>query len=226
MALDRLKYDVFPFTRELDELGSLFYVERLVVETNTNSTDITPTFSFESEDVVFSTISNSVRGMLEVVVNRLGPLNSFELTPVAGIDWYGVELFIRPVVLGVNVVESGARVVMPGRTNDSTSSLVFDINPFSFPEDARHINPIVRRLWVDIETGTNSVAPTLNFDDGTSSALTAITTSGRAITEYSVISAKRVKNLTLAGDFADGQVVLYDVELDVYLPSKRRMAVG
>lgn len=226
MALDRIKYDVYPFTREMDQLGSLFYVERVILEVNTDDIEITPTFLFEVGDVVLSTVSNSARGMIEIPVNRLGPLNSFELTPVGGIDWYGVELFLRPVVLGLNIVATGQRTVFPGRTSDATANLIFDINPFSFPEDARFINPIVRRLWVDIETGLNTVTPSLTFDDGTSSSLTAITSATRVITEYSILTAKRVKTITLTGNFADGEVILYDLEVDTYIPSQRRLAVG
>lgn len=226
MALDRIKYDIWPFTKELDQLGNLFYVERLVLDVNTNDNSLIATFGFESEDVVAAAVSNSARGMLAIDVNRLGPLESVEISPVTGMEWYGVELFVRPVMLGVNIVESGQRAGMPGRTNDATINLLFDINPFSLPEDARFITPIVRRLWVDIETGANSVIPSLNFDDGTSSTLPTITTAGRAITEYSVLTAKRVKNVTLAGNFADGEVILYDLEVDVYLPSARRIAVG
>lgn len=226
MALDRLKYDVWPHTRELDQLGNLFYVERLLLEVDANDETITATFAFEAGDYVPSGVTNSARGMLEIAVNRLGPLNSVELTPITLIEWYGVELFVRPVMLGVNIVESGQRVVMPGRTSDAATSLIFDINPFSFPDDARHVNPVIRRMWVDAETGDNTITPTLNYTDGTSATLTAISDSSRVITEYSLLSAKRIKNITLAGDFADGEIILYDFEIDIYLPSQRRMALG
>lgn len=226
MALDRIIYDVVPFTRELDQLGNLFYVERLVVEVNTNNSTLTPTFNFEVGSVALTGQTNSAQGMLEFTVNRLGPLLSVELAPAVAIDWFGVELFVRPLNLGVVVVGRGLRVDLPGRTSDATANLIFDINPFAFPEDARHISPVVRRLWLDIQTGTNTVTPTLNFDDGTASTLAGITQVGRAVVELNVLQAKRVKNITLAGNFADGQVVLYDIEADVYLPSTRRLAVG
>jgi hypothetical protein len=226
MALDRIKYDVIPYTRELDELGNLFYVERLVLETNTNGNSVTPTLGFEAGDVVLSSVSNTSRGMLEVAVNRLGPLNSVELAPVSQIDWYGVELFVRPVMLGVNIVERGQQVVLPGRTSNSAVNLIFDINAFSFPEDARHINPIVRRLFIDIETGAETVTPTLNFDGGGSITLSGITLASRAIIEFAILNANRVKNITLAGDFSSSDVILYDIEIDIYIPSQRRLAVG
>lgn len=226
MALDRLKYDVYPFTRQLDQLSNLFYIERLALEVDTDDQDVTATFYFEDATVSPTAVSNSARGMLSIDVNRLGPLNSVEITPITGVDWYGVELFIRPVFLGVNFVELGKRSAMPGRTVDASTSLIFDINPFSYPEDARHVNPIVRRIFVDIETGSNTVTPSLTLDDGTSVGLTAITEATRTIVELNVLQARRVKSVVLSGDFADGEVILYDLEIDVYLPSARRMAVG
>jgi hypothetical protein len=226
MALDILRYDVWPFTRDLDQLSNLFYVERLVVEADTDDELVTASFVFEDATVTPATASNSSRGMLNFDVNRLGPLHYLTLSPAADIQWYGIELFIRPVVLGINIVESGQRVAMPGRTNDASTSIRFDINPFSFPADARHVNPIVRRIFVDIETGDNTVTPSLLLDSGSTVALTAITEATRTIVELNVLQARRVKAVILTGDFADGEVILYDLEADVYLPSARRMALG
>jgi len=226
MAYDTIKYDVYQFTRQLDQLGNLFYIERLILDIDTNNEELTASFEFEAETFTSAAVSNSARGMINIDVNRLGPLQSVSLTPIDSISWYAVELFVRPVVLGLNIIESGSRVLMPGRTVNAATSLIFDINPFAFPEDARHINPVIRRMWIDAEAGDNTITPVLTFDDGTTTSLTAISSDTRIITEYSILTAKRVKNVTLQGDFSDGEVVLYSLEVDVYIPSARRMAIG
>ncbi len=138
-------------------------------------------------------------------------------------DWYDVHLVVRPIRLGVKLVGAGNRAELPGRTSDVGTSIVFDINPFSFPADARHLNPIPRRLYIDAK---GTFTPQLNFDSGLTSSLTAFSSVTRTITEYSILQSDRIKSITLSGNFASADQVLYDIELDLYVPSARRLAIG
>lgn len=226
MALDTLNYDILPYSREFDELGNLFYVERIVVEADTDGTSVTPTISFNDSDVALTAFSTSSRGFSEISVNRLGPVDAISFTPINSIEWYGVESFIRPIEMGANIVPGGMHTSFPGRTSDASTSISFDINPFSMPESARHINPILRYLYIDIETGAQTVTPTLINDAGTETALTGITTATRAISEFSILATNRIKTVRLDGDFTNSAIILYNIQIDMYIPAGRRMAIG
>lgn len=226
MPLDTVAYDLQPFARDMDQLKNLVYVERLTVEANTNGLSVTPSVVFQHATVDLSTFSSTSRTMHETEINRIGNLVRVELNPLHQIAWYGVELFVRTVDLNIQTVAGGRISSIPGRSNDLDTSLIFDINPFSFPEDARNIKPIVRRLWIDIVSGSESITPSIQHDDGTTTTLTAITHASRQIAEFNILVGKRARRLTLSGDFTDSGVVLYDISLDLYQPSSRRMAIG
>lgn len=226
MALDRIQYDTLDKSNELSLLSNLHYVERLLLEVNTNGVSVTPTLTLGANAFAFSSVSNTTRGFIEIPVNRIGPIDRLELAPFAKVDWYQVELFLRPVVYKIKNVPTGNVAVFAGRSTLIDSSIIFDVHPFTVPEDPRNFDPVIRRLYIDAETGTESFTPVLTFDDGSTLSLAVVDTVGRAITEYSIIQPKRVKTLTLQGDFTSDQIVLYSVESDLYVPSKRRLAVG
>lgn len=233
MALDTVVYDILPYSREFDQLGNLYYVERLIFEANTVGESVTPSIDFSSgTSESFTTFSSTVRQFNEVSINRLGPIDNISFTPINEIFWYGVEMFIRPIQLGVQMVYTGGgkdrnfMTSFPGRTSDASTSISFDINPFSFPEDARHINPVLRYLWLDIVTGGQTVTPVLVNDQGTETTLTAITAATRDISEFSILATNRIRTIRLDGDFTNSSIILYDIECDIYVPNKRRMAVG
>lgn len=226
MALDKIQYTMLDKTNELDLLDNLHYVERIMLEVNSNGVAITPTLQLGSNFFAFSSVSNTVRGFLNIPVDRIGPVNRLELTPFAGVDWYQVELFLRPVVYRIKNVPSGNIASFAGRATDIAAEIIFDVHPFTEPENPRFIDPVIRRLYIDAETGSQSFTPVLTFDDGSTLNLAVVDTVGRAITEYSIIQAQRVKSLTLQGDFTSDEIVLYSVESDLYVPNKRRVAVG
>lgn len=232
MPINTLQYDILPYSREFDDLGNLYYIDRLIVEANTQGEDVTATLDFNDTTSSFTAFNTTTRTFNEIAINRLGPLDGVSLTPINDIAWYGVEMFIRPIQLGVNLVHTGQgpqrkfMASFPGRTSDATTSIQFDINPFSFPEDSRHINPMLRYLWLDIETGAETVTPVLINDAGTETTLTGITSATRGISEFSILATNRIKTIKLNGDFTNSSIILYDIECDIYIPNKRRMAVG
>ena len=232
MALDTISYDILPYTREFDDLANLYYFERLVVEADTDDTSVTPTVHYSGTSTALTAFSCTDRAFNEITVNKLGPISQITFTPINEIYWYGIEMFIRPLEMGVQLVSTGRGpqrkflASMPGRSSDVTTSIQFDINPFSFPEDSRHINPVLRYLWLDIETGAETITPTLVNDQGTETALTGITSATRGIQEFSILATNRIKTVRLDGDFSSSDVILYDIEVDLYIPNSRRMSVG
>lgn len=226
MALDRIQYDMLDKTNELDLLDNLHYVERLDLEVNTNGITVTPTITLSNVSFALQSVSNTTRGFIEVPVNRIGSIDRLTITPFARIDWFQVELFLRPVVYKIKNVPTGNVSAFAGRTTSIATNIIFDVEPFTAPEDPRLIDPVIRRLYIDAQTGTQTFQPELTFDDGSTLTLAVVDTVGRSVTEYSIIQPKRLKTLTLNGDFSSDEIIVYSVESDLYVPNKRRMAVG
>lgn len=231
MTMTGPQYDLLDSTKELTELGNLFYVERLLVESNTDGASVTPELTFDGGTTVsFSTFSRTTRGFDEITINRLGPLVSVALTNATfasqAIGFYTIELQIRPVQLGVNLVGIADKVEIPGRSADVSTSIVFDINPFTFPQDARFIEPVPRRLYIDLQTDATGVTPVLVASDGTETTLTTLIQTTRTIADLAILSGKRLKAIRLDGDFSDASNILFDIELDTYVPGTRRLSVG
>lgn len=227
MALDRISYDIIEQTKELTQSGiSLYYFDRLTVEANTRDVVVTPTLRLEALDITLPTFSTSVRDLVDIDINRIGAFSFLTLTPVVGIQWYMVEMTIRPLLLGVNIVPGGRRTQFPGRSSDIDTFLRWDIKPFSLPADARLECAMVRRVFLDIETGAASVTAVVEFSDGTELSVGPITQATRDTVEIAVTSAKKLAGFRLEGDFTDPDIVVYDVEIDVYVPATRQLAVG
>ena len=226
MALDSFSYDVVEQIREFTLLSNLYYVERVTAEINTRGIDVTPLLRLEATDYTLDAINTTVRDLVEIDVNRIGPFSRLNFSPVSGIQWYQVSVVLRPLTLGLKIVARGIRTVFPGRSSSVSTYLEWDINPFSLPQDARNQQIIVRRLYLDLVTETEIVTPVLHFNDGTTETLRATIQATRGVVEYPILISKRLNKVRLNGDFTNSSIILYDVELDAYLPSKRQMAVG
>lgn len=218
MAFDRISYPIVEQSTEFTQRGNLFYIDRLMVEANTRGTIVTPSLVFEDTVVTLPTFSTTARRHVEIEINRIGSFSRLELTPVAGIQWYLVELVIRPMQLGVGLLPRGARQQFPGRSADVSTSLTFELKPFSIPNDARLSCIVTKRIYVDIVTGAETVTPVVLFADGTTQTLATITQATRGVVELSILAAERVVAIRLDGDFSHEDVVLYDIEVDMYLP--------
>ena len=96
--------------------------------------------------------------------------------------------------------------------------ILFELKPFSVPGDARLECIITKRLYIDIVTGAESVTPVLLFADGTSSTLPAITQATRGVVDIALLESTRVVGVRLDGDFTNPAIVLYDIEMDMYIP--------
>ena len=226
MALDQVTFDIVEQTAELTQLGSLFYLERLHLEVNTRGQTLTPTLTLETTAITLPTVSTTARDLVDVTIDRLGPMSTLTLSPVSGMQWYLAELVIRPLVLGLRLVARGVRTAYPGRSSSISTTVRWDINPFSLPADARNQQLIVKRIYVEIVTGAETVTPVIEYADGTTETLASITQATRGVVERAVLTAKRLRAFRLDGDFTNSSIVIYDVEMDCYSPSARALAVG
>ncbi len=225
MAWSGIQYDTTPYTLEIDEQDQLYYIERLIVEANTGSNVVTPVLIREDSNITLSTISTATRLMTEIAVNRLGPMLGLQLNATYGsqnIQIHEIALFLRKVELVMNMAPTRSRTMVPGRSVTPTSTILFDIHPFLLPENTHHINPIIRRIYVDAQIAVGqTVTPVLTYDSGTTSVLAALATGTRDITEYSIMTSNRVRRIHLAGDFTNSGNIIFSIESDWYYPSSR-----
>lgn len=218
MGFDRLSFPVIQQTTELTQLGDLFYFERLFVSANTRNKVVTPTLLLEDNTITLDTFSTSSKARVDIPIQRIGSFHTLELTPVYGIQWYLVEMEVRPLMLGVGMLPRGARQQFPGRSADLSVSMTFELKPFALPMDARLHCIITKMLYIDIRTGAQTVTPVLSLADGTTVTLTSITQTSRGVVERPVLLYQRVTQVQLLGDFTHPDIVLYDIEMDMYLP--------
>lgn len=226
MALDQVDFDITQQTKQYQQLANLFYIERINIEANTRGQTVTPTLQLEATSITLPTFSTAARDLVEIDVNRIGPFSALSLNPVSSMQWYSVGMVVRPIVLGLKVVARDLRIVFPGRSSSIATTIRWDINPFALPADARNAQIIVKRVYLDIVTGAQSVTPVIEYTDGTTESLLAVTQATRGIVEFAVLTGKRIRAFRLDGDFTNSAIVVYDVELDAYLPSARNLAVG
>jgi len=229
MAFEGIAYPVDDYTRELDELDRIIMFDRFLVDINTGSTAVTPVLIMNGTEVTFTDLNNAARTVEEIAVDRFGPCQEAQLRYDLANDVkiYALDLVIRPLDLGINILvggkssssgmAAGTRVEMRGRASDPTTSIFYDINPFSLPTDARAQNAIIQRLYIDAVTGAQTITPVLVFEDGTTTSLTGLTNASRAITEYSIGTTQRLKRLRLDADFTNSAIIVYDVEIDLYI---------
>ena len=62
--------------------------------------------------------------------------------------------------------------------------------------------------------------------DGSITTLATLVQTTRTIVDLSILTGQRLKSVILAGDFSGTDTILYDIELDTYIPGNRRLAVG
>lgn len=228
MAFQGISFPIDDYTRELDELDRLVYFERLHLDVHTAGATVTPVIVLNNTAVTLSTVNNSARAVVEVAINRLGPASDLQLkfSLSDAVQWYGIDLVIRPLDLGVQVVPSGQFFTLRGRTTNPATSIRFDVPKNVLVQDARLSNLLLKRFWIDAVTGIQTITPTVHYVDGTSAALAGITAASRTITEYMITTTKRVDRISIAGDFTNSAIIVYDIEADMYVPSARALAVG
>lgn len=206
--------------RVMDELDRIIYVDKLTVEMDTGSNDVTPRLNFLNTNDTFTAINTSQREYTQVDIDRLGPVTRFRLeyNEFDEVKLYSPpELFIRPLDLGLNIPNVQGRRLIRGRSVDPTTSLTWRIQPHDLSPDARIQNPLIKYLYVDIVTGAETVTPVLEFKDGTTSSLAGITEASRTTVEYSIGNTQEVSRLRLDGDFTSSDIIVYDVEIDIYI---------
>ena len=100
MPLDRISYPIVEQTKEFTQRGNLFYIDRLMVQANTRGQVVTPTLILEDLVITLPTFTSTSRDHIDIDVERIGSFARLEFSPVFNIQWFLVEMVIRPLQLG------------------------------------------------------------------------------------------------------------------------------
>lgn len=204
-------YEMQPLHQELNMQGSLFWIERIVVEANTNGSTITVLIDTDGVTIVAGTVSSTSRGYVELVVERPCPIRALRLQDnfTDNVQLFGIEMHVRPVELGISRF-GGSRITHDGKMINPSSRLVFDVDPARAELDSITDIPLIQFLNIEANTGGTDLVPVIETELG-NITLTAVNTSVRETAVYEIQEVGNVLNVRLDGDFT-GAVALYGVE--------------
>lgn len=208
-------FEVQPIQQMFNNLGQLYFIERLVIESDTNGTSITPSIKIGGVTITLDAFSTSARGYTEIDVERVGPIENVTLSGdfESDVQIFGINMFLRPVTLGVKL-PGGERLEIDGRASDAGTELLFDIDPNDRRFDAQSNVPLVERLYIDADTSSSNITPIITMENQTV-GLDFDSTSTRDTMIWDVNYIGRLRNVRLIGDFVNNAVKLYGVELQV-----------
>ena len=210
-----LIFEVQPIQQLFNELGTLYFIERLVLETDTNSSTITPTINIGGGSITLSTVSTTARGYTEIDVERVGPIENLTLADdfTDDVQIFGIEMFIRPVTLGIRLPD-GNRMEVDGKAVDAGTKLVFDIDPADRRFDALSYVPLIERFYIDCDSASQDITPTLITENQTIT-LNAANSSARDTIDYDINYIGRLRQVELAADFVTNAIKLYGLEIQM-----------
>lgn len=208
-------FEVQPMNQMFNNLGQLYFIERVVFETNTGGTSITPSIKIGGGTVSASAFSTSARGYTEREIERIGPIEHLNLAAnfTGNVQLYGVEMFIRPVVLGIRL-PNGERMEVDGKAVASGTEIIFDIDPADRRFDAQSFVPLVERFFLDVDSASNDITVTLTMENQTI-ILDAASTSSRDTITYNVNHIGRLRTISIAADFVTNAIKLYGAEIQM-----------
>jgi hypothetical protein len=209
-----LIFDIPPQLRELDELNTVYFIERLIIEADTNGSVITPIIDFENTSLTLSTISSTSRSMQQISVERMGPITALRLQDnfTDDVQIFGIELVIRPVLLDV-VLLSGERMQIDGYSTNAATSIVFDLEPFNRQFAGTVSLPIIDNMTVEANTAGLTVTSVITCNEGVSFLGPSIQATSRQQLTKQLDRLGRVNTVTLSANFAGASIALYSVEL-------------
>lgn len=210
-------FEVQPVIQVMNQQDGLFWIDRMVIEADTNGTNVAVSIDIgATSSISIGTVNTSDRRYTEFSVQRATPIRDVRLTAdfTTAIRVYGIELYVRPVQLGLKNNDGGSRGTVTGRMVDGFTELLLTVNPEQRALDGQVGVSIVRYLYLDIDTDGTDVTP--QIDTGISTVnLTVANTSSRETVVYEIHEVADLKQLTLSGDFLDNAIGLYGVELAI-----------
>lgn len=208
-----LVFEIEPFVRDTSNNARLMALDYIVLDIDTNSTNVTPRLVLEQGNVDLTVVNTSARRQVEIQVDRFGPVHELRLLAdfTTDIQVFGVETFFRPLDLLVQITGEEGTVQVTGRADAPQTELAFELPLVSETLAQYNSLLIVDRVVVEIDTNSSNITPTLITAGGTIS-LTAVNTAARDVVEIEVDRIAQLQEFKLVGDFT-ANVKLFRVAL-------------
>lgn len=217
---DELVWEVQPIFQGLNQQGSLYWVERAVIEYAANTVE---SLAVEYVDGLGNTIavgtldSSTSRTYDEFSIEAPAPIREFRID-IGNLDEdvevYGVEVYVRPVICTVqDRTRPGELVKIDGKMIDQTQSIIFDMDPYTNLTDGELFIPLIESLSIDADTSAVTLAPKIVTELGTI-FLDEFSSNSRATQTYDINQVGNILYVQIDGDFTTG-VALYDIQLQM-----------
>lgn len=207
-----INFEVQPLLQELNMEGSLFFIERIVVEADTNGNAVTVLIDTDGVTINAGSVNTTTRQYVELFVQRPAPIRGIRLQA----DWtqdiqpFGVEVHVRPVELGVQRFGGQGRITFDGKMVDPDTTLIFDVDPARAELDATINTPIIQFLNIEVDTQGAGINPVIETELGNIN-LARLVTNARETVVYEIQEIGSIRQLRLDGDWTAG-IELYKVE--------------
>lgn len=204
--------------KQYDMTDRVFVLDRLTLEADTDSTDITPTIRMATFSFSLPVMNNATRGIQVYDIDRMGNLEEVILlgdffTGLAVPTIWRVELHMRELELGMTVTTSGQRLSYPARAEVPSVGITFEI-----PPNRREFDNTGNLLWIErlvIDANTGGATITVEIEtDGATFTVGTVSTTARDYTEIFVQRPGPIIELRLLGDFT-ADVNVFGVECHV-----------
>ena len=207
-------FELQPLIQELNMQGTLFWIERIVVEANTNGSTITVLIDTDGATITAGTVNTTTREYVELFIQRPAPVRAVRLQDdfTDDVQLFGVELHVRPVELGINTF-GGGRFTHDGKMIDPDTQLVFDIDPARHELDGTVNAPLIQYVNLELNSAGTTVTPQIDTEFGLIELAPTSSTTRETII-YELQQVGNPSEFRLLGDFT-GAVELYGVELVV-----------
>lgn len=210
-----ITFEIPPNRREFDDTNTLFILDRLVLDTDSNSSTITPVIDVQAGGTItLSGLSTTSRSLAEVDIDRVGTIHSLRLQDdfTDDVQLFGVELYLRPLVLGITVTTTGSRGQVRGRSVDPTTAIIFEVQPILEELNMQGALVWIERLVVEADTNSSTITANITSNGVTIAPSQTVTTTSRSYVEIPVQRPGPVFDVRLLDDFTD-DVQLFGVEL-------------
>lgn len=210
---------VFKIPREfkdLDQTDRLLVIDRITIEANTSGEDLTPIVTLKNTEVTLAVVNTSARAVVTFELDRIGPVNEFRLEgrffDIANIaQVFRVELHVRELAIGLVNIRDNRRTVQPARASDPETQVTFEINPSFRTIDDLHEILVLERIEYEVNTGGNTLTPSLDIRGGTISPGTVVN-SARTVVEQRFDRIGPLEQLNIAGDFIGDAIQIFGIE--------------
>ena len=208
-----IEFEVQPFRQDFNQQDGLLWIERIVIEYSALGDAIDVEIDTETGiTIAAGTLSATTRTTQELTIQRPGPpkLVRLEANFNTDVRVYSVEIYVRPVDLGVQF-RGGQRIKHDGRLTAPTSLLRFTIDPERHEIDGGVMVPLIEVMQVDINTNGVDVTPRILTELGTV-ILEDINTSARETVTLDIHRVGNLQEVTLGADWTTA-IELYGCEV-------------